>query len=268
MKVGLAAIDMEIVTKEQRRRDIAAFIDEAAGAGCEMILFPEHVNCQRTCEAVADWDAGHENDCFAMHAEPVPDGPAARMIVDKCRQHRIWCGFGINEKTPDGRVLNSFLLVDPNGRIAGRHVKTHLPACEEGFTPGDHLETIDSPLGRLGVLTCWEIHYPELVRMYQILGADVLVFPTAAHDHFTLMLARVRAHDANRPMLALSYVWTEKDESDRPCGAALIDEKGTVVAQSANRRDLLVVDVPVRKGRNDARFAGRRPELYGLITDR
>jgi predicted amidohydrolase len=267
MKIGLAAVDMNIVTKEVRRRDVAAFIDEAAAAGCRMVFFPEYVNCQRTAETVADWDAGHENDCFAMHAEPVPDGPCATVVVEKCRQHGIWCGFGINEKRPDGSVINTFALVDPAGRIVDRHIKTHLPTCEEGLTPADELTLLDSPLGRLGVLTCWEIQYPELLRMYQILGADILVFPTAQHEPFALELARVRAYDANRPMLALSYVWSEKPAEQRPLGTAYIDEKGNVLARSENRRVLLVVDVPVKKGCNDIRFALRRPQVYRRIVE-
>jgi predicted amidohydrolase len=267
MKIGLAAVDMKIVTKEARREDIGAFIDEAAAAGCEMVFFAEYVNCQRTAEAVCTWDAGHEHDCFALHAEPVPEGPCAKVIIEKCRQHGVWCGFGINEKTPDGRVINTFALVDPQGRITGRHIKTHLPVCEEGITPADELTLLDSPLGKLGVLTCWEIQYPELVRMYQILGADVLVFPTTQHENFAMSVARVRAFDANRPMLALSFVWPEQPDDKRPLGTAYIDEKGNVVAQSENRRHLLVVDVPIQKGCNDIRFALRRPQVYRRIVE-
>jgi predicted amidohydrolase len=267
MKIGLAAVDMKIVAKESRRHDIAAFIDQAADAGCQMVFFPEYVNCQRTKEAVADWDAGDPNTVFARHAEAVPGGPACKVILGKCRERAIWCGFGLNERTDNGCVINSFLLVDSQGRIAGRHVKTHLPECEEGITPADELETIDSPLGKLGVLTCWEAQYPELVRMYQILGADLLVFPTAQHEPFALTIARVRAYDANRPLLALSYVWAEKPDSDRPCGAAYIDEKGEVLARSENHRHLLVVDVPVKKGANDVRFERRRPHVYRRIVE-
>lgn len=267
MKIALAIPDMNIVSKEDRRRDIAAFLDEAAAARGEMVFFPEYVNCQRTTEAVADWDAGHEHDCFALHAEPVPDGPAARVIVEKCREHRIWCGFGINEKCADGRVINTFAVVDPAGRVTGRHIKTHLPVCEEGITAADELTLVDSPIGRLGVLTCWEIHYPELTRLYQVLGADVLVFPTTQNDTFAITLARARAFDANRPMLALSFAWSEKPESERPLGGAYIDEKGSVVALSANRRDLLTFDFPIRKGCNDIRFDLRRPQVYRRIVE-
>ncbi len=70
MRIALAAVDMKIVTQDARRHDIAAFLDEAAAAGCQMVFFPEYVNCQRTTEAVADWDAGHENDCFAIEEMP------------------------------------------------------------------------------------------------------------------------------------------------------------------------------------------------------
>jgi predicted amidohydrolase len=74
MKIGLAAVDMQIVPKEQRRRDVTAFIDEAAAASCRMVLFPEYVNCQRTKEAADEWDAGRIDGLFARHGEEVPGG--------------------------------------------------------------------------------------------------------------------------------------------------------------------------------------------------
>lgn len=175
--------------------------------------------------------------------------------------------YGIPERLPDGRVQNTYALVSPQGRIAGRHVKTHLPSCEDHIVPADELELIDSPLGRLGVLTCFELHIPELTRLYQILGADVLVFPTTEYEPFVLTEARVRAKDAHRPLLALAYAWAEKPEAQRPLGSAYIDQNGTVVAQSRNRRDLLVVDVPVRKGVNNDEFARRRPHVFRRIVE-
>jgi predicted amidohydrolase len=267
MKIGLAAVDMNIVSKEQRRNDIAAFLDESAAAGCRMIFFPEYVNCQRTAEAVADWDAGHDRECFAMHGEPVPDGPVAGLIHARCARHGIWCGYGINEKRPHWTIYNSYILADPTGRIAGRHIKTHLPPCEEGITAADELQLIDSPLGKLGVLTCWEIQYPELTRMYQILGADMLVYPTVQYEPFALTVARVRAYDANRPMLAITFVWPDRPEPVRSFGAAHIDEHGNVLAQAEDRRHLLVVEVTAREGCDDERFARRRPEVYRRIVE-
>lgn len=267
MRIGLAAVDMLVVPKEQRRRDVAAFIDEAAAAQCGMILFPEYVNCQRTKEAADEWDAGRIEGLFARHGEDVPDGPMTRVVVDKCVERRIWCGFGINERRPDGKVQNSFLLIDPQGRIAGRHVKTHLPPSEDCLVAGQAAWPIDSPLGKLGVLTCYELYFPELARLYQVLGADVLVYPSADNTPFVTTIARVRAYDSCRPLLVLGYTWQGKSQDEAPCGAAYIDEKGNVVARSENCRQLLVVDLPVRPGQNNEPFARRRPDIYRRIVE-
>jgi predicted amidohydrolase len=267
VKIGLAAVSMDIVTKEARRRDVAAFIDEAAAARCQMVFFPEYVNCQRTKEAADEWDAGQIDGLFARHGERVPDGPMARVVVEKCIERQIWCGFGVNERRPDGKVQNCFVLVDPKGCIAGRHVKTHLPPSEDCLVPGETASLMDSPLGKLGVLTCYELYFPELARLYQVLGADLLLNPTADNNTFVTTIARVRAHDSCRPLLVLGYTWPAKSKDEAPCGAAYIDEKGNVVAQSENRRQLLAVDVPVRPAQNNEQFARRRPHVYRQIVE-
>jgi predicted amidohydrolase len=267
MKIALAAVDMEIVAKEARRRDVIAFIAEAAAAGCEMIFFPEYVNCQRTKEAADEWDAGRIDGLFARHGEPVPDGPMAQVVTAACRQRGIWCGFGVNEQMADGKVRNCFALVDAAGSVVDRHIKTHLPPSEDCLMAGEAVSVIESPLGKLGVLTCYELYYPELARLYQVLGADVLLYPTADGSPFVKTIARVRAHDACRPLLMLGYTWPAKSAEQAPCGAVHIDEKGTIVAQSENRRQLLVVDVPVRPRLNNEQFARRRPEIYRQIVE-
>jgi len=265
MKIALAAVSMDLVSKAGRLRDISDFMDEAADKGCEIVFFPEYVNCQRTVEAAAEWDAGRIDGLFARHAESVPDGPTARCVIEKCKALGLWCGFGIPERHSDGRVTNSYILVDPAGRIAGRHIKTHLPPNEAYLDAGDVIRPLQCPAGRLGVLTCYEIYFPELARLYQITGADVLCYPTADNSTFVLTIARVRAFDAARPLLVVGYTWPEKEPDQAPCGCAYIDAEGNIVARSPNRRHLLVVDVPIGQAGQNERFARRRPELYGPL---
>jgi len=267
MRIGLAAVSMELVSKQRRLQDLAAFFDEAAQAGCEMLFFPEYVNCQRTAEAAREWDAGRIAGLFARHAERVPEGPTASVIIEQCKRCGLWCGFGISERHPDGRCTNSFVLVNPAGEIAGRHIKTHLPPSEDCLAPADSLETLDSPLGALGVLICYELYFPELARLYQILGADILCYPTADNSPMVFTIAQVRALETHRPMLVVGYTWPEKPSPDAPCGCGYIDSEGRVVARSENRRQLLVVDVPRQAACDDERFRRRRPEMYGRLCE-
>ncbi len=87
------------------------------------------------------------------------------------------------EKVMDGIYYNTAVVFD-KGKIAGKYRKTHIPD-DPGFyekfyfTPGDEIEPIDTSLGRLGVLVCWDQWYPEPARIMALKGAEILIYPTA-----------------------------------------------------------------------------------------
>jgi N-carbamoylputrescine amidase len=87
------------------------------------------------------------------------------------------------EKVMDGIYYNSAVVFD-KGKIAGKYRKTHIPD-DPGFyekfyfTPGDEIEPIDTSVGRLGVLVCWDQWYPEAARIMALKGAEILIYPTA-----------------------------------------------------------------------------------------
>ena len=87
------------------------------------------------------------------------------------------------EKVMDGIYYNSAVVFD-RGKVAGKYRKTHIPD-DPGFyekfyfTPGDDIEPIDTSIGRLGVLVCWDQWYPEPARIMALKGAEILIYPTA-----------------------------------------------------------------------------------------
>jgi len=87
------------------------------------------------------------------------------------------------EKVMDGIYYNTAVVLD-KGRVAGKYRKTHIPD-DPGFyekfyfTPGDEIEPIDTSIGRLGVLVCWDQWYPEPARIMALKGAEILIYPTA-----------------------------------------------------------------------------------------
>ncbi|ACM93351.1 putative N-carbamoylputrescine amidohydrolase [Nautilia profundicola AmH] len=87
------------------------------------------------------------------------------------------------EKVMDGIYYNTAVVFD-KGKIAGKYRKNHIPD-DPGFyekfyfTPGDEIEPIDTSVGRLGVLVCWDQWYPEAARIMALKGAEVLIYPTA-----------------------------------------------------------------------------------------
>ena len=281
--IGVAAISMEPVSIDQRRRDIAEMIARAAAQRCQLVCFPEFVQMQRTTEAMADVDAGCD-DVYARYAECVPGGPSSQGIAQACREHGIWATYGITERWPDGHATNSMIWIDNTGQVAGRHAKTHLAPGEDGeggLSAGGDLRPLSTPFGRVGVMTCYEIYFPEIARVHQARGADWFFYPHADNQPKCLDVARVRAFDSRMPLIVCGYVWPKKSMDDAPTGAALIDAQGDVVARSENRQMLLVVELdphdrPTEAARWDRpndrvdarsfRWSRRRPELYAQLV--
>ncbi|HUW83534.1 MAG TPA: carbon-nitrogen hydrolase family protein [Phycisphaerae bacterium] len=277
--IGVAAISMEPVSIEQRRRDIVEMITRAAAQRCQLVCFPEFVQMQRTTEAMADVETGCD-DVYARYAEPAGGGPTSKRIAQACQQHGIWTMYGITERWPDGHATNSMVLTDASGQVALRHAKTHLAPGEDGeggISPGGDLQPLSTPFGRIGVMTCYEIYFPEVARVHQAKGADWFFYPHADNQPKCLDIARVRAFDSRMPLIICGYVWPEKSIDDAPTGAVLIDAQGDVVARSENQQMLLVMELdpddrPTEAPRWDRpndrvdarsfRWSRRRAELY------
>jgi len=123
------------------------------------------------------------NEAFAR-AEPVP-GPTSQWLCALAARHQVVIVGSVYEKTANGEFYNSALVADSDGRLAGRYHKTHIPydpgyyeqhyfkSSSEGFHP------IQTSIGKLGVLICFDQWFPEAARAMALAGADLLVYPTA-----------------------------------------------------------------------------------------
>ncbi|MCP2166823.1 nitrilase family protein [Goodfellowiella coeruleoviolacea] len=112
------------------------------------------------------------------HAEPVPDGPTVTAWADFARRHGVHLAGGLVER--DGvRLYNTAVLVGPDGYV-GRYRKAHLWDREKlWFTPGDvGFPVFDTTIGRIGMLICWDIWFPEVPRLLAAQGADIICAPS------------------------------------------------------------------------------------------
>lgn len=153
-----------------------AGIREAAGRGAELILLQElHASlyfCQT--EDVAQFEL----------AEPVP-GPTTDQLGTLAAELGVVVVASLFERRAAGLYHNTAVVLERDGRIAGRYRKMHIPD-DPGFyekfyfTPGDlGFRPIETSVGQLGVLVCWDQWYPEAARLMCLAGADVLLYPTA-----------------------------------------------------------------------------------------
>jgi Predicted amidohydrolase len=155
---------------------IAARVAEAAAKGARLVLLQELHNGAYFCQ--------HESvDEFDL-AETIP-GPSTEFLGNLARQHGVVIVGSLFEKRATGLYHNTAVVLETDGRLVGKYRKMHIPD-DPGFyekfyfTPGDlGFTPIDTSVGRLGVLVCWDQWYPEAARLMALAGADLLLYPTA-----------------------------------------------------------------------------------------
>ena len=117
-------------------------------------------------------------------AEPVP-GPSTAFYGELAKQLGVVIVTSLFERRAAGLYHNTAVVIEKDGTIAGKYRKMHIPddpAYYEKFyfTPGDMgFQPIDTSVGRLGVLVCWDQWYPEAARLMALRGAEILIYPTA-----------------------------------------------------------------------------------------
>jgi N-carbamoylputrescine amidase len=151
-------------------------VAEAAAQGAKLVLLQELHNGPYFCQH----EAVHEFD----RAEPIP-GPSTARLAKLAAEHRVVLVSSLFEKRAIGLYHNTAVVFEQDGTLAGKYRKMHIPD-DPGFyekfyfTPGDiGFEPIQTSVGRLGVLVCWDQWYPEAARLMALAGAELLLYPTA-----------------------------------------------------------------------------------------
>ncbi|MEI7037367.1 carbon-nitrogen hydrolase [Fulvimonas yonginensis] len=262
---------------------------EAAAAGARLVLLQELHNgpyfCQRECV-----------DEFEL-AETIP-GPGTERIGQLAQELGLVVVASIFEKRAAGLYHNTAVVFDRSAAIAGTYRKMHIPddpAFYEKFyfTPGDlGFEPIDTSVGRLGVLVCWDQWYPEAARLMALAGAQLLLYPTAiGWDPNDDQAEKDRQRDAwvtvqrghavanGLPLLACNRTGYETDPSGVGAGiqfwgtSFVAGPQGEFLAKAGtDGRELLVVDVDLERSEHVRRIwpflRDRRIDAYGDLLKR
>lgn len=155
---------------------LAEGVADLARRGAELIVLQELHNSLYFCqvEDVNNFDL----------AEPIP-GPSTQIFGELARQYGVVIVTSLFERRAPGLYHNTAVVIERDGTIAGMYRKMHIPddpAYYEKFyfTPGDlGFKPIDTSVGRLGVMVCWDQWYPEAARLMALRGAELLIYPTA-----------------------------------------------------------------------------------------
>ena len=168
--------DRDRGSSDDNLANIGARVAEAAARGAKLVLLQELHNGPYFCQ--------HEHCDEFDRAEPIP-GPSTERLGALAKKHGVVIVGSLFERRAAGLYHNTAVVLEADGRLLGKYRKMHIPD-DPGFyekfyfTPGDlGFEPIDTSVGRLGVLVCWDQWYPEGARLMALAGAEMLLYPTA-----------------------------------------------------------------------------------------
>lgn len=175
MKVGLVQ-QANTADRAANIEKLQRHIRQAAAEGAELVVLQELHNGLYFCQT--------EDTNVFDQAEPIP-GPSTELFGALAKELGVVLVLSLFERRAPGLYHNTAVVLERDGSIAGKYRKMHIPddpAYYEKFyfTPGDlGFEPIDTSVGRLGVLVCWDQWYPEAARLMAMRGAEMLIYPTA-----------------------------------------------------------------------------------------
>lgn len=270
MRVAVAQMEPKLAEKERNLDACLARLEETAAAGAELLVLPEM--------AIPGYMFDSAEEALP-YAEEIP-GPSTEVFERECRRLGMHAVCGLLER--DGDTLhNAAILVGPDGLI-GSYRKTHLPflGVDRFVVPGDELNVYDTPLGRIGVIICYDLRFPEVTRTLALKGADIVCLPTnfpMAARVQTELITVARAAENRIYLLAANRVG--KERSGEFCGwSQIVDPYGVRLAEAGETEEaLLIADVDVERARDKDYvvpgeyelylFGHRRPELYGALVE-
>ncbi|MDF3163761.1 nitrilase family protein [Pseudomonas proteolytica] len=274
VRIAVVQFDPQVglENRESNLRRSLALAAEAVNGGANLIVLPELSNC--------GYFFNSRQDAFE-HAEVVPGGASVQAWMTFAATHQVYLVAGLNEI--DGRQLfNTAVLLGPDGLI-GKYRKAHLWNLEKlWFTPGNlGFPVFETPIGRIGLLICWDIWFPEVPRLLSQQGADIICSlnnwvwtPPPLSDEagkcMASYLTMTAAHVNNVFIAAASRIGEERDA--RYLGCSLIaGTNGWPIGKvaSADRQEILFADIdltsarsaPIWNSLNDLQ-RDRRNDLY------
>lgn len=268
---------------------LKANIRRAASEEAELVVLQELHNGLYFCQT-------EDTRLFDL-AEPIP-GPSTETFGELARELGIVLVLSLFERRAPGLYHNTAVVLERDGSIAGKYRKMHIPddpAYYEKFyfTPGDlGFEPIDTSVGRLGVLVCWDQWYPEAARLMAMRGADLLIYPTAIGWESSdtdeekarqlgawVTVQRGHAVANGLPVVSVNRVGHEPDPSGQTNGirfwgnSFVAGPQGELLAELPNDEEKVrVVEVDMARSENVRRwwpfFRDRRIDAFGGLTER
>ena len=177
-----------IVKVEENLERAEAAVRRAAQDNPDLILLPEFYALLGTDPETYSNTVAQAADRWSEMLEPF------RVLAGTSSSYIISTG----PRRENDSIFNTATLIDRRGEIVGHYHKTHLAPGEEGITPGDEYPVFETDFGRVAMMICMDVHYPEIARIYALRGAEIVCWPTMSWgptDRFLTVLLAARAMD-------------------------------------------------------------------------
>ena len=268
---------------------LAEGIRDLAERGAELVVLQELHNSLYFCQV-------EDVDNFDL-AEPIP-GPSTEFFGEVAKECGVVLVTSLFERRAPGLYHNTAVVIERDGTIAGKYRKMHIPddpAYYEKFyfTPGDlGFHPIQTSVGKLGVLVCWDQWYPEAARLMALQGAELLIYPTAIgyasndtedeqqrqREAWTTV-QRGHALANGLPVVSVNRVGFEPDPSGQTEGiqfwgsSMVVGPQGEVLYRSSDDdEESIIAEVDLAHSEDVRRWwpflRDRRIDEYGEITKR
>jgi N-carbamoylputrescine amidase len=274
---------------DQNKAKLARNIADCAKQGAGLVVLQELHNSLYFCQT-------EDVNSFDL-AEPIP-GPSTRYYSELAKKHELVLVTSLFEKRAAGIYHNTAVVFEKDGSIAGKYRKMHIPD-DPGFyekfyfTPGDlGFHPIETSIGKLGVLVCWDQWYPEAARLMAMAGAEMLIYPTAIgwdprddeqekdrQRNAWITIQRSHAVANGVPVISVNRIGHEADPSQRSEGVQfwgnsfVAGPQGEFLQQApTDTEQNLLVEVDLTRSEDVRRiwpfFRDRRISSYTDITKR
>jgi predicted amidohydrolase len=223
--VRLASVHLRPRNSESSQVNLEKFAQQVARAAAQkadIVCLPEGITLVGT------------KLNYITASEPVP-GPTTKFLGELAKKHHLYIVAGLLERDGDV-VYNTAVLMDRNGNLEGKYRKVSLPReeIEGGITPGDSLPVFETDFGRIGLMICWDVSFPETARALAKKGAEVIFLPIWGGN---VILAKARAIENQVYLVSSTYDMI----------TAVFDQEGEVMKQATTADPVIVVSVDLNK---------------------
>lgn len=261
MKIGIAQIDIALNDKSSNLNKCEKWIQQAQQAGVEILVFPE---CTLTGYVYKSREEAMQV------AETVP-GDLSANVIKLCAKYQITVVLGLLEKD-QGVLYNTALLIDPKG-IIGKYRKTHLIylGVDRYTTNGDNIAVFDLPQGKVALLICYDMRFPEAARVAALQGAQVILSPTnlpQGAEVYANFINQTRACENRVFLVSANRVGVERGVQFIG-KSQIIGTGGQILAQgSPDAEELLIADVAMEQALIKKTVNSPGEYEYDIFNDR